>query len=240
MRAVDLDDGFDDPLFDGIEPVELLIENSSRSHRVDGLEIGALPPDIQHHRQRPLGVAPFLRTDGAGAEQLDVPVRPRPDLRRQRVARAGEEIGHRRQIGEEIRRIPGFLLLLVVNRRGRPAREKAADRQLQHAVLRRRFVRPSARIDGADPADRAALFCVNKGKADRNMVLSQPADQFQEAAVHPQNLRREVLTVLLIVKGRAGKRVTERAGLMMAHAGRGIRQHQNRMLRRGRAGCIFI
>ena len=184
MGPVDLNDGLDDALLDLLHPVELLVENPSRLHRVDRLKIVVLPLDIHHDGERPLRMPPLLRRDLLGPRNSQISPCPEPDIVRQGPPRAHEEVRDALQAGEphDIALLLGLLVRKL--RRRSAACKEPPDHELKEPVLRGELALAAER-ELPDLVDRVAALRLGACEPHVDMVLPQPADEAHEPRVDP-------------------------------------------------------
>ena len=135
MRAVDLNDRFNDPLFHPLHPVKFFIQDPSGLLRVDGFEIIVFPLNIHHDRQRALRMASLFRGNLIGTRHRQISSGPEPNIVRQRPACTGHEIRDALQAGE-FHLVTGlFLVFIFLFLRRRAAGKQPFDHKLKESIL---------------------------------------------------------------------------------------------------------
>ena len=241
MRSVDLNDRFDDPLLDLVHAVQFFIENFTRLHRVNRLEIIALPLHVQHDGKRSLRMPPFFRADLLRSCDSQVSPRPEPDIRRERPAGAGKEIRNALQACEL--HVIAFRVRVVVFLRfiERTALQEPCNHKLQKSVFRGQLGL-SAGIHFPDFVDGKSLLRMRSGQPHADLIVPEPRKKGCKPAVHPQDIHRAAFSrSRLITESRSFIRAHENTADMMLQRGILIIQYQNRMrgIRKGRVAFKF-
>ncbi len=149
MRPIDLNDGLHNALLHALKAIELLVEDGPCLDGINGLEVIALPLNVQHHLKGTLGMTPLLRADRARADRRDVSFCPGAHVFRQGLTCTGQIVQHGIEIGDRRQpRVLSFPFLGVKRALLRtlllrcPALKKALDHELQKAVPLGLYTRP--------------------------------------------------------------------------------------------------
>ncbi len=228
MGAVDLDDGFDNPLFHLLHAVQLLIQDAPGFLGIDGLKVVVFPLDIHHDRQGPLGVAALLRRDLVGAGHSQVSSGPEADIVRQGPSGAGNKVGDALE-ASQLHAVACLVLILVLRLIcGSAACEQALDHKLKEAVLSGELC-AAAKGDFTDLVNRITLFAVLAGKAHMDVVFPQPAQKTDKAGVYLQDVGGNISVLFIKYKGRSLDGICENTAGMMGKRLYAVVQKQNRL-----------
>ena len=232
MGTVNLYDGFDNTLLYFLHAVELFIENSAGFLRINGFKIIALPLNIHHNGQGPLGVTLFLRGYFMGAGHRQVSSGPELNIVRKCTACTGHEISDALETGQ-LHVVADLVLIFIRFFLGRRvAGKKPVDHKLQKAVLCGKL---GAAAKGCLPnlVYGISVLPVGTGQAYVDLMLAQPFDQAHKTGVNQKNIRVEFSVFFLEFKGRLLGRVREYAAGMMLPLTLCIVKQKNRLLRAG-------